>query len=119
MQSKQEENPDRINWFLKSLKEQQQSQSKSSEQPNQEQEIQILRFIKIFNPPVEKLMEISKAELDLSLLMVTDILERLEANGEIAFQVITKSSSDANAPTFKEKIATITPKGLTRLESGG
>jgi len=119
MQSKQDENPERINWFLKTFKEQQQIQSKVADQPDQAHEIQILRFIKVFNPPVEKLMEISKVELNLSLLMVTDILESLEAKDEIVFEEIIKSSSNASAPTFKEKIAKITPKGLYRLESGG
>ncbi|MDQ3180176.1 MAG: hypothetical protein M3Q33_06620, partial [Acidobacteriota bacterium] len=109
-----------FNWFLKTFKEeQQQRQSKADEQPSQKQEIKMLRLIKFFEPPVEKLMEISKAELELSLLAVADILEKLEANGEIVLEVVTKSGGDANALTFKEKIAKITPKGQTRIDNGG
>lgn len=122
MQSKQEqENPESFSWFLKTFKEQQQQQqqSKVDEQPNQAQEIQILRFIKIVEPSVEKLMEIGKTELNLSVLGITEILEKLEENDEIVFEMISKSDGDANTPASKEKIAKITPQGQTRLKSGG
>ncbi len=120
MQSKQEgKSEESFSWFLKSFKEQQQRQSKADEKPNQEQEIKMLRLIKVFEPSVEKLMEIGKDELDLSLLAITDILEKLEANGEIAFEAITKLSGNAGAPTIKERIAKITPQGQTRLDNGG
>lgn len=117
MQPEEKNNPVSFNWFLKSLKEQQ-SQSRSLKEPHQEQEIQLLRFIKVFEPPVEKLMEIGKAELDLSLLAVTDILEKLKANDEITFEVITKPGG-ASASSFDERIVKITRAGLTRLETGG
>lgn len=124
MQSKQEgsESSESIYWFLKTLREEREKQAQQtviSENPDEAQEINMLRFINLLSPPVEKLIEISKNELNIPLLKTTSILEELKKKGEIDFEMISKPTGDVNVPTFEEKIVKITPIGLTRLEGGG
>ncbi len=118
MQSKQD-NTESFNWYLKTLQEEQKRQSRSvgldEEVVDDETEINLLRFIKVFSPSVERLMEFCKTELGTSLLEVTNILDRLEKDGEIVVEDISKPSGDPPQVSVVERIVRITSKGLEKI----
>lgn len=109
MQSKVDESNESFYWYLKTIEEQEQKRT-AANQPDNEQEINVLRFIKLFEPTVERLIGLCEKETGMSVLTVSSILERLEESEEIKYE--KSSSSDT-------KIVQITKKGLERLKNGG
>jgi hypothetical protein len=117
MQSKIE-NPESFNWFLKTLQEEQKKQGVSGEQPDtldQSQIINILRFVKVFSPTIDKLMEFCKSELALSILTTTEVLDKLEKEGDIAIKAAPRPAETPSAPQITDRIVTITDEGLKKL----
>lgn len=118
MQSKQD-NAESFNWYLKTLQAEQQKKKgdfRSVEQEfNPEIVSNLLRFIKVFSPSVERLMDFCKNELDVSLIEATTILDNLEKNEEIVVEEVSKPSADQTAAAIIERIVKITSKGLEKI----
>lgn len=117
MQSKQD-NAESFNWYLKTLQEEQERKrtfEKSGEVVDSEIVLNLLRFIKVFSPSVERLMEFCKTELKTSLLEATNILDRLEKDDEIVVEEISKPSGDPAHTPMVERIVRITSKGLEKI----
>ena len=109
MQSKPDEGSESFYWYLKTLKEQEQKRGSGNRTDN-EQEINILRFIKQLEPTVERLMEICEKS-GISLLTASSILENLEKSKGIQFLEYTDSVNQT-----KIKVVQITENGQKRLE---
>lgn len=118
MQSKQD-NAESFNWYLKTLQEEQQKKKSGSRSVEQEFNPEIvsnlLRFIKVFSPSVERLMDFCKNELDVSLIEATKILDDLEKEKDIIVEEISKPSNDPANVTTVERVVTITNKGLEKI----
>jgi hypothetical protein len=110
------ENKESFYWFLKTLREEREKtgqQSSAADEPlpeavRRQKEIDLLRFIKVFTPSKDKFMEVSQPEFGLSLIEASNILEKLEKDGEITSLAIAN-----------EIKLTITDKGRARLDTGG
>ncbi len=118
MQSKQD-NAESFNWYLKTLQEEQKRQSRSPE-PDEEIavskiESDLLRFIKVFSPSVERLMEFCKTDLETSLLEATKILDKLEKEEEIVIEEISRPTGNPNNMPVVERVVKITSKGLKKI----
>ncbi len=113
IESKPNEGNEKYYWYLKTLQEQEQKRM-SANQPDSEQEINVLRFIKQLEPTVERLMEICEKELGISLLTASSVLEKLEKSQEIKFLEYIDSVKQT-----KIKVVQITDNGLKRLDIGG
>lgn len=107
IQTKSAEENEKYYWYLKTIEEQEQKR-KLIDQPDDEHEINILRFIKQLEPTGERLMEICQKEVGISFLTASSILETLEKLKEIQY-VVSESGKNIE----------ITEKGLQRLETGG
>lgn len=119
MQSKTDEANESFYWYLKTLKEQEQKRMSSkaldemsSKAPDEMLEFNILRFVKLLEPTVERLLEICEKELNISLLTASSILEKLEKSKQI--QIV-----ESPDPAKTDKIVKLTENGLQTLKDGG
>lgn len=119
MQSKVD-NPESFNWFLKTLQEEEKKQGVSGEQPRAELdpaiEINVLRFVKVLSPTVDKLMDFAKNELNLSMLTTTLVLDELEKAGDIEIKEVLPAGDTAGGTAqATERIVRITKQGAEKL----
>ena len=113
------DNVESFNWYLKTLKEEQDKKRGSfrsaQEEIDPKIEVDLLRLIKFFTPSVDRFMDLCKTELDVSLIEASKILDKLQNNKEIVIEEISKPSNDAALTPVTERIIKITDEGLKKI----